>query len=393
MTRIPLGLLVLGIAALSSCHAETPAPAAAPTVVMAPAPAAPLPAASASPPKSPPAPSTPLRLASFDSGHCDLVATPTHVYWLEIRDRHTTPRNTPSGSGAYGAALMCDEAGGVLLRASRHEGKTVTLATLDYRPYGLTAQGETLYWTGAPCTGGARSGANPDWFWSYRDGTSSKPTTLGEKDRSYLGVITSPTSVFVSDRFGKGGALRVDEAHPAGESILPDKEQPWLIAADARTLAWADRSWEITLTDLATRKTTRGIPLGEMPSDGSAFAGGWLVRTTKDIVVVSADGRKERTRFPIRDFGGRGEGAFAGGRYYYWADGDDTLSRIDVTTGKVVRVRAPEAQRACGVAVEGDTIFWADSGKEAIFAWRTSIFDETPPENPGDAPAKEKTGG
>jgi hypothetical protein len=50
-------------------------------------------------------------------------------------------------------------------------------------------------------------------------------------------VVASRTSVFVSDRFGKGGALRVDAAHPAGDAMLPDRERPWLVAADDRTLA------------------------------------------------------------------------------------------------------------------------------------------------------------
>ena len=378
--RVPLGLLAIGVAALSSCNAERPVPVAAPAVVKAPSTSTRAPASAEKPP---PAPSMPLRMAPYDGGLCELVATPSHVYWLEIRDRRSSPRNEAGGSGAHGAALMCSKAGGALTRTSRRDGEKVTLAELDYRPYGLTARGETLYWIGAPCTGGgARTQNDPDWLWSYREGASSKPATIGAKDRNYLGIIASATSVFVSDRFGKGGALRVDEAHPAGEPILPDKEQPWLIAADGRTLAWTDRSWQLALTDLATRSTTRGAPLEAMPMDGSAFADGWLVRTTEAIVVIAADGMKVRKRFPIKDYGDRGNGAFASGRYYYWADGDDTLSRMDVTAGTVVRVRAPEASRACGVAVDGDTIFWADRGRLAVFAWRTSIFDETTPENP-----------
>ncbi|MDI1450864.1 hypothetical protein [Polyangium sp. 6x1] len=386
MTRIPIGLLSLIAATLSGCHAERPVPVAAPTVRKAPPPDAPDSAAAApvSTETPPPAPSMPLRLASYDSGRCDLVVTPSHVYWLEIHERRTSPPPNAAGSSgvAAGAVLQCAEAGGTLTRTSRRNGEKVTLAELDYRPFGLIARGDTLYWTGAPCTGGARTQSDPEWLWSYRMGTSSEPTTIGAKDRHYLDMVASPTSVFVSDRFGKGGALRVDEAHPAGEPILPDNEQPWLIAADARTLAWTDRGWALALTDLATRSTTRGARLGAMPMDGSAFAGGWLVRTTEAIVVVAADGKNVRKHLAIKPYGDRGSGAFARGRFYYWADGDDTLSRLDVTTGTVVRVRAPEAKQACGVAVDGDTIFWADRGKEAVFAWRTSIFDETPPEDP-----------
>jgi hypothetical protein len=54
-------------------------------------------------------------------------------------------------------------------------------------------------------------------------------------------------------------------------------------------------------TDLATRATTKGgVALGAMPTDGAAFAGGWVVRTTEAIVVVAADGTKEAHRVPIR---------------------------------------------------------------------------------------------
>lgn len=321
----------------------------------------------------------PLRLASYDSGLCDLVATPSHVYWLEIRSRAHAPRDSGrGGSGVPGAVLQCDDAGGAFTRTSRRSGEKVTLAELDYRPSGLTARGDTFYWTGAPCSGAGRRHDDPEWLWSYRDGDSSGPIAIGDRDRNYLGVVVSRKSVFVSDRFGKGGALRVDAAHPDGEEMLPYSEQPWLIAADDRALVWTDRSWLVSRTDVVTRETAKGgARLGAMPMDGAAFAGGWLVRTTEAIVVVSRDGTKELARVVIPSYGDRGNGAFAAGRYYYWADGDDTLSRFDVTTHAVARVHAPEAKQACGVAVEGDTIFWADRARSAVFVWRTSAFDDS----------------
>lgn len=332
----------------------------------------------------PSAPLAPERVADYALGNCELVATASHVYWLELRGRARPPADagapgrasTPvlSRTTLTGAALQCDDAGGALIRASRKAHERVTVATLDYRPFGLTMHDGIFYWTGAPCTGRGRSMHDPEWFWSY-DGTA---VPHGPRDRHFLGAMASEHGIFTSDRFGKGGAYRFDAAHPEGEQILDDQDSPWLIAADANTLAWTDRSWVFTRTDLVRHVTSRAAPLLAMPMDGAAFAGGWLVRTTEAIVLLTADGLEE-ARFPIASYGDRGSGAFVAGRHYYWADGDDTLSRLDVTTRKVIKVRAPEAQQACGVAVHGDTIFWADRKREAVFAWRTGVFDEAPP--------------
>lgn len=367
-----LVLLVQAAAALGGCEARgrwrSPDVVEVPTVSTAGAP----------PPLAGSTPSTPIRVAAYEMGLCNLVATATRVYWLEIRHR---ARARGDGSAAAGTraptvALQCDEAGGALVRASRLGDEKITLLELDYRPFGLTAREGALYWTGAPCRGRARTQDDPAWLWSYRDGSSSGPTTIGERDRNYLGLVASASGVFVSDRFGKGGALLVDDAHPTGRPVLPDTEEPWLIAADERILTWTDRAWVLSRTELETGRTTKGAPLGAMPTDGAAFAGGLVVRTTEAVLVLDADGRAIRTRIAIPSYGDRGGGAFVGGRYYYWADGDEHLSRLDVVTLAVVRVHAPEAAQACGVAVHGNAIFWADRGRDAVFAWHTGAFDE-----------------
>lgn len=320
----------------------------------------------------------PTVLGRYEMGLCDLVATPSHVYWLEIRYRPP-----PAGMGPGGSVLRCAEAGGALVRVSRSELEKQTIASLDYRPFGLERQGDRLYWTGAPCDGVSRTNTDFDWLWTWKPGKGQIPETLGDRDRSYLGIAPVPGAVYVSDRFGRGGIFRFTEPSARAETIVPEGQSTWIVAADRASLFWTDRSWALWETDLSTRQSKKRLSLGAMPSDAYLFTGGLLIRTTESILVVSRETMTIERNIPIPSYGDRGAGALSRNRHYIWADGTDILSRLDVRTGVVQTVIAPGAKNACGVAVDEDALFWADRGEGQVFAWEVSAFD-----SPRAKPAK-----
>ncbi len=331
-----------------------------------------------------PAPSTsvtrkdPSVLARSNGGMADVVVTEAHVYWLEVHSRPRGPRKsgsttTSKGLMGFGGALMCDVAGGALMRVDRKTKRKETVAELDYRPFSLAYDGKRLYWTGAPCASGAARSSDPEWLWSWDMSSGGEPVALGDRDRNYLDMVTTKGAAIVSDRFGKGGAFRfVDGGSP--EMIVPDSEQPWVVAADETSFFWADRSWTLWETNLTTRKATKHLSLEAMPSDAHLFDGGLVIRTTAAVLVLSRPAMKVEARVVIPDFGGRGAGALADGRHYLWADGGDTVSRLDLKTGSVSTARTGALRTACGVAFDAETLFLMDDAADAIIAWPSPNF-------------------
>ena len=323
----------------------------------------------------PPPPADPIEITGDEWSACELEVTDSHVYWLAIRDRARARATIGTGSGAHGVGLRCDEAGGVLRRVSRTTHVKETVAELDYRPFGLARRGDHLYWTGAHCDAEYAKATDPEWLWTWNTNGASPPSPIGDRDRKYLGIVVNPTTSFVSDRFGRGGAY----AFGNGEEVLPKSESAWLIAANPTTLYWSDRAHALWETDLATKRSTQRLALGAMPMEGHLFPAGLLVRTTSEIIVLSTAPTGIRYRFPIPDYGDRGNGAFIDNRYYTWADGTAHLTRLDVVTGERKQVDLPTAKQACGVAItENGTLYWGDRGTHSIQAWRTSIFDLPP---------------
>ena len=339
----------------------------------------PTPSASVSQPSdSPPPPAEPFILAPVKIAMGNLVVTPSHVYWLELRFRAAKRPRTgalPSARGllGFGAVLMCDDAGGALMRVDRKSGLKETVAELEYRPFSLAYDGKRLYWTGAPCTGRPARSDDPEWLWSWDTSKGGEPMPLGDRDRNYLDMVTTPGAAYVSDRFGKGGAFRfVDGGKP--EAIVPETEQPWVVAVDERSFFWSDRSWNLWETDVQTKKATKHGPLGDMPSDAHLFEGGLVIRTSSELLVLSRPAMTIEKRIKLESYGDRGDGALAEGRYYLWADGTDRISRLDLTTGALTVAATSAAQEACGVAFDKGTLFWIDRKKNAIFGWASPPF-------------------
>ncbi len=369
--------------ALVVCAAVTSCSPAASTGIVTDEIALPTPSAATREPVEPArVPRDPFILAAVESAGGDLVVTPTHLYWLEIRSRAARPPRTSAATTArgligFGGALMCDDAGGALMRVDRKTGRRDTAAALDYRPFSLAYDGKRLYWTGAPCTGRAATSGDPDWLWAFDTTTGEPPTTLGERDRNYLDIVTTPGAAFVSDRFGKGGAFRFVDGGSA-ESIVPDKEQPWVVAADARSFFWADAARTLWETDLSTRKATKHTSLGDMPSDAHLFDGGLVVRTTSELLVLSRPAMTITKRIALPRYGDRGSGTLVGGRYYLWAEGTDRISRLDVTTGAVTSAVTTAAKEAHSVAFDDDTLYWLDRKRNAILVWPSPRFTAAP---------------
>ena len=328
-----------------------------------------------------PAPQAPLLLASVKIAAGDLVVTPTHIYWLETRVPAPKPRSGSAGAAraflGLGVALMCDEARGALMRVDRKTHEKAAVAELDYRPFSLAYDGRRLYWTGAPCTGRAAMAGDPEWLWTWDPATGGAPATLGERDRNYLDIVTAAGAAFVSDRFGKGGAFRfVDGGKP--ELVVSEKEQPWVVAADARSFFWSDAAWTLWETDVGTGRATKHVALGAMPTDAHLFEGGLVVRTTSEVLVLRRPGMTEAKRLRIPSYGDRGRGALARGRHYLWADGTSRINRLDLETGAIASAVTSEAEEACGVAYDEGTVFWIDRKRNGIFAWPSPPFVSEP---------------
>jgi hypothetical protein len=364
---------LLGLALVTTLACSTPAPSRPSPDVVAP------PTATVEPPRPaqpPPPAQEPFVLAPVDIAMGDLIVTASHVYWLELRSRAKKQRRTSGaarGLLGFGAVLMCDEAGGALMRVDRMTREKETVAELEYRPFSLAFDGRRLYWTGAPCTGRPRTSTDPEWLWTWDTTPGGAPAPLGDRDRNYLDLVTTKGAAYVSDRFGRGGAFRfVDGGSP--ELIVPESEQPWVVAVDDRSFFWSDRSWMLWETDVNTRKATQRLSLGAMPSDSHLFDGGLVVRTSSEVLVISRPAWKIEHRVEIGSYGDRGVGALAEGRFYLWADGTNRISRLDVQTGELSLADSREAKEACGVAYDAGTVYWIDRKRDAIFAWPSPAF-------------------
>ncbi len=374
--RFALGstrLAVVACAAALSCSAAPP-PSVPPEEVAMPTPSV----EALKPEQPPPPPQEPFVLTPVAIARGDLVVTSKHLYWLETRFRAGKPRRSGASSAArgllgFGAALQCDDAGGALMRVDRGSGQRETVAELDYRPFSLAFDGRRLYWTGAPCAGRPRSSTDPEWLWTWDTTREGEPTPLGDRDRNYLDIVTTTGAAYVSDRFGKGGAFRfVDGGGP--ENVVPESEQPWVVAVDDRSFFWSDAAWMLWETDVGTKKATQRVPLGAMPSDAHLFDGGLVVRTSSEVLVLSRPGWQIQQRVDIASYGDRGAGALVEGRYYLWADGTDRISRLDVKTGAITTAVTSAAQEACGVAYDAGTLYWIDRKRDAILAWPSPPF-------------------